>query len=42
MYHRLRTSLRLVSGQDLGGMQMAMVAFPVQKPIMNVIMVSLN
>jgi len=42
MYHRQRMSLRLVSGQDLGGMQMVMVAFLVQKLIMNVIMVSLN
>lgn len=35
-------SLRFVSGQDLDGMRMVMVAFPVQKPIMNVIMVSWN
>jgi len=42
MYQMQRMSLRLVSGQDLGGMQIAMVAFLVQKLIMNVIMVSLN
>jgi hypothetical protein len=42
MHHRLKTSLRLVTGQDLGGVQMEMVAFLVRKPIMNVIMVSLN
>jgi hypothetical protein len=32
----------LVNGQNLGGMQKAMAALSVQKPIMNVIMVSLS
>jgi hypothetical protein len=27
MHHKIRTSLRLMSGQDLGGMQMVTVAF---------------
>jgi len=38
----LLPNLRFVNGQDLGGLQIVMVAFPVQKPMMIVIMVSLN
>jgi hypothetical protein len=38
----LLPSLRFVNGLDLDGMHIVTVAFPVQKPIMIVIMVSLN
>ena len=38
----LLPNLRFVNGQDLGGLQIVMVAFPVQMPMMIVIMVSWN